>query len=635
MGNYRLLSADTESTNLTMLGLRLWGEARLEYQEKVLPLRKKSLALLYYLAFEKTVDRQKLAELLWENNDPQGNLRVELHYLRKNLSTVGIDAFTNQKNWLTLPEQIKIIEEPQSGMPLLGLERLSRVSEQFEDWLEWRKQTLNTDTNSKIAPSRDTLLLEILQKIRVPSVLVLEGLPGSQRTFFARDLARKLNFLFVEGQSNGGEFVLQFFKNIATLDAETMVQKLVGVVVLARSAFGETPRLILELEQRLSPEQLLKVRLPPLVWSDARRHLLATLSFDQAAHIFLISQGLPGQIQECLDSDSNDLGAPQILNQLQLELRFLPLESRIMLENLAVCPTGLSDEVCKFLGADVHVEEFERRGWFVYTDTWQFKYESVRRLLMEALQPGRRLRMHQRLADFYSRQTNQPILSLYHSYQANPNLDWQQWLPKLTSLQQALLCAWRSSSCTTTPEIERRAQARQCANTHTPFELPLEQPQQFSYCHQNQEIALLEAKKYGTALTFQAGRIIVVESVPNSKSGLVFAKLSQATLLRISGRIHNKEPFGFGISGQAIGLAIGVYGTGEAIQLQPIKAATQFAMQSVLPSVGAFEYWIHVPAKCALHISSQAMCVVEVELTAYATTTSGHTVEAYRLEAAS
>ena len=254
------------------LKLPLWGTAQLEFENQAVPIRKKSLAILYYLALEGATSRDTLADLIWDRLDATSNLRVELHDLRLKLQPLGIQAFPRGQNPLKLPEGI--ILEPgkrntelrsASLQPMEGLERgLDQISTAFEQWLAARRRSLIDPVQATWG--REKLIATLAAQVQNAGVLVLSSLPGFDTTNVVRELARSLNLSFVEGLT-GPAKSLKFLKQPFAQNAlENIIEHTEGVVVVSLSTFGELPRLILELEERLSDSRLIYFDLKPLSW---------------------------------------------------------------------------------------------------------------------------------------------------------------------------------------------------------------------------------------------------------------------------------------------------------------------------------------------------------------------------------
>ena len=593
------------------LHLPVWGSVRLERDGQTVPLRLKALAILYYLGLEGQAERQDLATMFWDNDDPQSNLRVELHHLRSTLKTLNIDAFERNQNPLVLPMSIRIDKQHTKDIPLEGLERLTGVSASFEVWLEWHKRSLLEPS----APpgDREALLSALSVKLPKAGLLILQGLPGSDRTAFAQGLARWLGLNFNEGLS-GNEGVLKYAKSPFPSDLRQQVLSAKGLVVLARSAFGETPRALLELSEALPASRVTELTLAPLSWSEARQGPLAKLRFGRAAGLYIASQGVPSHLRERLCDDSDHPLEPgqlpaapaKMLGKLQLELRYLPMDARIALEKLSVHPASIPDGLATALEVEAHLEEFERRGWLVYRQCWRFAHESVRRILHEGLQPGRRTRTHGRAAAYFAATGHAPA-EAYHRLHAGEPVDWQRVAQQLRAPERSALCQW----------LQRHPQTISDSLEYLP-PAPLEPLWMQDASYEPCEQALLETAHYGEGMTGEHGRVTVVRTSAHSqRCGLVYAPFEEETLLRLRGRALVENTFGFGLEPDADPLAIGIHRSPNRVRLLSTQRGGQHDSQVILPASEQFEHWLLVKPNQPLHISSgMERGVIELELTA-------------------
>ena len=615
LAQQQLTSVHTET-----LHLPVWGSARLERDGQTVPLRLKALAILYYLALEGQADRQELAAMFWDNSDPQSNLRVELHHLRSTLKTLNIDAFGRNQNPLVLPANLRIDKQHTRDQPLEGLERLTGVSASFEVWLEWHRRSL---LEPSAPPSdREALLSELSAKLPKSGLLILQGLPGSDRTGFAQGLARWLGLNFSAGLT-GNEGVLKYAKSPFPSDLRQQVLNAKGLVVLARSAFGEAPRALLELSEALPAQRVTTVTLEPLSWNEARQGPLSGLRFGRAAGLYIASQGVPAHLRERLRDDPDQplkpgqlaIAPAKMLSKLQLELRYLPMEARIALEKLSVHPASIPDGLATALEVEAHLEEFERRGWLTYHQRWHFAHESVRRVLHEGLQPGRRARTHQRAAAYFA-DTGHAAAEAYHRLHAGEAVDWQRVADQLDPPERSALCHWLQSQPETVGD---------------PLEHPLLRPattQPVSFGPH--ELALLETARYGEGMTEEHGHVTVVRTSAHSqRCGLVYAPFEEPALLRLRGRALVENTLGFGLEPDADPLAIGIHRSPNRVRLLSAQRTGQYGNQVILSANEQFEHWLLVKPDQPLHISSgMERGVLELRLEAYAVSNSGQRVEA-------
>jgi hypothetical protein len=616
-----------QTTSESSFLLHLWGNARLEYRDRIVPIRQKALAVLYYLALEGHSPRNTLAALLWDNTDPMSNLRQEIAHLRKVFANYGVDLFPNH-GLLELPSFIQVQTGKHNGMPLEGLE-LQGASEEFELWLEQQRRKLHSTTGT--VWNREDLLDQLATQLRMPSVVILEGLPGSERTAFALRLAARLGLPFIEGLGNV-ERSLRFLKAPYPPEARAFIGKAKsGVTVLARSVFGEASRLQLELTERFASDQIIEVKLPPLTWTEARRGALANMSFNPAAELYLESQGVPSHLSSLIEQTRQNRMMPKslppkLVQKVQLEARFLSLEARIAVERLSVHPGVLSDEVIHALKIEAHLDELERRGWLRYSGGWRFGFESVRRMVYHTLQPGNRTRMHTQLAQFFAqkREQNVDFFEVFHRMMSGEPCNWSEVCARLDAPAKQALELWLQNTLRTPIRP-------------APFEgrpslaLPMRSGAR--------ELALLNSLQYGQGFHCKDGKITIVRSEPSFEAaGTVFGTFEEPALIRLSGSVYDTSHFGLGLSGQAAPLRLGVFGEPSGISLASLHEALRHHNHLWLPIGTQFEYWFYAPKHSALNISTQLETgIIEASLEAWSLAKPGETareVQAYPLEVA-
>jgi len=248
--------------------LPLFGPSRAEGPMGPLPLRRKALGILYYLALEGPTRRERLADLLWGHRVALQNLRSELTHLR---SFFGKEAFRGPV--LTLPPGVELDRTPGSGEAMEGLEDLSPA---FADWVYgWR---------TRLAPGEEgTPFPKRLEAVRPPALVILIGPPGSGQESLAQALAQKLGLPLRHGLGEGaGVFYLS--EPFPPKEVGLALKPLPGrVLVVARSSFGEDPSFLLALRTRFPAEVTVVEQVPCLSWREAVGGPLRHLPFAEAA----------------------------------------------------------------------------------------------------------------------------------------------------------------------------------------------------------------------------------------------------------------------------------------------------------------------------------------------------------------
>ncbi len=599
-------------TNQT-LKLPLWGTAQLEFENQAVPIRKKSLAILYYLALEGATNRDTLADLIWDRLDATSNLRVELHDLRLKLQPLGIQAFPRGQNPLKLPDGI-VLEPAKrttesrntSVQPMEGLERgLDQISTAFEQWLAARRRSLIDPVQATWG--REKLIATLAAQVQNASVLVLSGLPGFDTTNVVRELARSLNLSFVEGLT-GPAKSLKFLKQPFAQNAlENIVDHTEGVVVVSLSTFGELPRLILELEERLGDSRLIYFDLKPLSWVDARSGPLAKISFSQAAQYYLETQGNPTHLQHLLAGTQNKVQGQQpyskIASKIQLEARDLGHQARLALERLSIQPGSIPDGLIQALVAEPYLDELERSGWLRFSDAWYISYESVRRLIYTSNKPGFRVRTHQRAARYFEG-INEPLQAAFHRSGALEPTDWEELIEFSDPVQRLALEYWLSK------ELHRNTR-----NTNAPKKPKTLQKS----IDLKRELPVLENDRFGTGLEFEDSAMRFVRaSMQPEPAGMEFHAFDHDVVICARGQAFSEHLFGMGLSGQAVPLEFGLSGGRPRLILLDINAPSMVGDITVLPLEERFEHWIYIPSGTGFYVHSRLENgIVDLELHAY------------------
>jgi hypothetical protein len=591
------------------LSLPLWGEARIEHRGRPFTVRQKSLALLYYLALEGPTAREELAGMLWDNQDATPNLRVELHHLRQRLQEVGVNAFLRGQNPLVLPDRISLSATRNEGEPLSGLERgLDRVSPGFDHWLDMQRRKLAEPIHYQAIYEHQ--IAALAQRIRVPLVLILNNLPGHDPVEFGRGFARALGLPFVEGLSGPAKAVKFINAPYPKGVLESILENREGIFVLTRPAFGEMPRLLLEIDDQLPEGRVLEFNLQPQSWRELREGALRHEPFQVAAQCYLTSQGNPSHLRELMkfreaegtNPVENDL-IPHFRAKIQLESRYLSMDARLALERLSVQPGHIPDHLIHALGTEPFVEELERRGWLRFDGGWRFASESVRHVLYTGTKSGFRVRTHQRAAESFNLH-GQFVASAYHRLTAHESMNWAPLLEQATPVQQLAMHNWFRHTGQSVPMMH----SRPGLNT-TPV---------CSSATVGEELALLEAARFGHGLTHDHGHLHLVScSHQVERFGIGFVAFDEPALIRVRGRAYLDHFLGVGISGEAVPLQIGL-GTEHQVTLAPTCKKTVIDNNLVLPIGERFDYWLRLPAHAPLQINSRLeQGVIELEVRAY------------------
>jgi hypothetical protein len=367
-----------------------------------------------------------VADLLWGHGRAMANLRVELHGLRRALRAFGIDAFPAGQDPLTLPQRIGLDEGRRAGEAMEGLDGLTGG---FDTWLQYQRLAMSgAGEAGHIAFSEH--VAELASEMRAPFVVFLEGLPFSGRASWARRLASCLAMPFLSGSDGDGSFV-RYLDDDTEFDdslARRIASDRSSVWVVARSAFGEDPHLMLRLRELIPAERMRYVLMPRLSWHQARTGPLADLSEDEASSLYLASGGLLGYLEELLqmrpaEGFGRDVPIPQrALARVKLEARRLSDEARLSVEKLSVHPFELSDTLIDELEVRPSLGELERHRWLRFEGGWSFGSEVVRKIVYAQVPPGRRVEVHRWLANHFEHR-KRPRAARYHLLRSAPEMN--------------------------------------------------------------------------------------------------------------------------------------------------------------------------------------------------------------------
>ena len=382
------------------LQLELGRRARLTRAGEEVPLRRKSLAILVYLALEGPQTRAQLAALLWRPSSGLQNLRVELSAIRR---TLGLRDWARETEHLTLPPSISVKRAGE-----LALENLDFLAPRWDLWLA----NLRQPAKAAAAPFEKGLL-------------ILEAFPGDDVEGYLELLRSRCRgaLCLIEGEEVPSP------------------SRRKGPFVFIRSAFGEDPSMLLRLRAAFPPEHTRYQSIPPIPFAE----LEARLGFEAAARLWLASAGRGAHIEEALRAE---LPYPiKLRTQYALEARHLPQTARRALEILALHPGPVPEAAIEdWLGEEI--EALLTRRWLKHTRRgWRFRDPVARRTLVAAADESLRIRRHKELAARLAE--IQPLGAAYHDLK-------QEWVPRWPEMElapwaRALLDELRGRPQTPTP----------------------------------------------------------------------------------------------------------------------------------------------------------------------------------------
>lgn len=576
-------------TQLAIAQLPLYGPAGLFAKGKKVSLRSKSLAILYYLAIEGPISRAAMAELLWEHASARQNLRVELYELRHALRKLGIVAFEGRCDPLMMPPGIMLDTTSQNGQIIEGLER---VSNSYREWLLGLRGRA-AEASELPADQIQIQASELAQQIEPPFLLIVKGSPLAGFKSFALQLARELGLPFVEGAEGSATAV----RYLPLPQTEEQIRRVLrddkSLWVLPTAPFGEDDSTLLELRAQWPAERARFVTLSPLTWPAAAQGWLQKLSFAKAAEIYLRSGGDAAHLKRLLEvyrSGQETLPLPQqVRAAYQRESRFLSYSARLALERLSVHPGPLDEGLIEVLDAYTHLDELERRGWLAYEEEWQFASEPARRVLYQALQPGRRAEYHRAAARYFSTK-GEPIARLYHERSAQQGRLPLELPPGLSSWARVV---WSQPEAPTPlPDCEDGIELG--------GEVFCEPPE-------------IHGSGWGS---YDSRYFFVRNGPPYRDNELMFPGSEEPVLIHLHGQGFVQNVLNVGLDGERIPLLLRV-GNREVALFATVPDVVSTGSLTMFP-IEKIDVWIALPPGKPLRFSSGAeRIVVEFEIESY------------------
>lgn len=379
--------------------LHLWGPEGLTIDGRSIKLRRKGLALLFYLAIEGATRRERIADLLWDQAGASQNLRVELHRLKASVAPHGLRLFSDCTRSLKLAEGVRLDDSRRPGMILEGLDDLAVGYQEWLDQLRLAKPRLQD------VRLHGALIDELAEHVAPPYVLVVVGNPGSGRRQLARDLAHRLGLPISERFAEMPVVRYVVSEEAPLQLADTIASDARNVWVVERSAFGEDPDFLVKLRSVVAAERMRFVRLSPLPWWEAKQLLPSDTSFGEGARLFLASTGNPSYLNELLKlreqvEPGTELPVPLSMRaKFALEARRLTPQARRSLEKLSIHCGAISDPVLRALDVGPELTELETACWLEFDGvSWRFKSELARRMLADVVPRGARHQTRESLA---------------------------------------------------------------------------------------------------------------------------------------------------------------------------------------------------------------------------------------------
>lgn len=593
------------SNNPRQARLHLYGPASLTIGGETPRLRRKGLALLYYLAVEGPTRRERAADLLWNRSGVSQNLRVELHRLKAALQEVGLKPFEGTGDTLRLSPNIRLDNTPRAGTMMEGLDDVSAA---FQDWLDRQRLASPKAVGGHL---RNELIDDLAETIAAPYVMVLVGNPGSGRRDLASELARRLELPFID--TNVSTVTGPAVRYVVSEDAEPHLARQVAndsqsVWVLQRSPFGEDPDLLLQLRSVIAPERMRFVRLDPLRWWDVQAALPEGTSFAEGARLFLASGGNPRYLNEVLKlrervGAGGDLPVPLTMRaKFALETRRLSADARRALESLCIYRGPLSSEILNAMCSEAVLAELEYTGWLRFSgNTWRLGDDLARRMIADAVPEGARRRLHAALASALQREGSERAAAAHLK---------------------------ASMSGVLSPNLVMSEDQGPAPTTMT--------------VKVGNEVLLDEPSVSNGSVRVAGDKVLFSRSGEPCVSSVSWALDEGPLLLRVRGRASVSDECSWDQTGRSTTVALTFPGA-RATEVHVCQTAEAYHSPDQpirLPVNGLFEYWLLAPAAPELRIeSSSHSAVVELRVNAFTPgvadpmATAGHGfVEAILLE---
>ena len=547
--------------NLDSYRLPLYGAARLERSGETVPIRRKALAILYFLALEGVTRREELADLLWPHPGSSVNLRAELHYLRKNFGVELAGA-----PGLLEPCNKAILDiSRQKGDALEGLEGLSAA---FDAWLTRKRFELGARPVGG-GPLFDTAALAA--DLPVPGLWILAGPIGVGKLRLAKALAAELDLPFHEGWRPGFEGLSFLGEPLPNLEELERPRDWPRVLVVARPPLGEEPSLILKLRAVYPSERIRYLEMPHLSFVEAQA-LLGDLPFADAARYYLRSRGRDELLEEMVRA-RHEMPL-KFRAAYKIEARRLRRRSRLALERISVCPESINAELARRSGSEEDLEELERRGWLLYDGGWRFADPVARRALEHDLPTGLKHQYHLRAASVWE-EAGEQLIAAWHRLQSGKSRHPQQ-------------IAYR----------EGQKYATALLGSETGGNLSKKR------IRVGEALPLLESSRRGVGLE-QLGStwFLLRPEFAGEPTWLEFEPFEEDALLHVFGQLWTYAPLsGAFQDGPPLVLHVG----GLRLGLGPVNEVKPLDDLWLLPALGSFEYYLPMPAGTLLAIESSA-----------------------------
>lgn len=602
----------TVTTKTNKILFYLYGPVRLKHKGKSLKIQRKSLGILSYLAIEKVARRELLADLLWEGTLGSNSLRVELYKLRKMFSKLGFEDFATE-NLIEFPTFITIVEQSNQGQFLEGLEGLSFS---YQEWLETIRAKPKK-VNSNFTFVSEKLLQNILEQIQAPYLIFIQGLPGSGRLNFAKEIAISLDLPLLEDSNNQLKAVRVLRAESILDDAylKRILQDSNSIWLVICSSLQEDTSTLLKLRHAYPPDNTSYLQLTAVPWQEARKKFLSKIPFPEAAQIYHHAGGYLAFLQELLQlRPSNGFGNKlPLLRRLQasykLEAQRLSRGAYLVLEKLCVHPNNLPEGLLEALSANLYLDELERCGWLVFQNSWRFVNNHVRYMIYQQLKAGQRNYHHTFLAEYFA-STENYVASIYHQEQAQNK--------SLCLTPQHFLTDWQNLILT---------------QSNVKGNLPAIQKITSTTTNLGKQIFPLKTTYFGEGIevctpnTNSTNQIFLVRTpLMSYDSGFKCLLKNESYYLHLKGNVYVENTIGLGATKNNVPLqlTLNLFGREKHVYFTRYKQAVKSDIGHILlPLTEYLDYWLIINNAKEIQLHSQAATAIfELQFSFFAKATS-------------
>ena len=603
-----MLTSELSRVNSTTLHLRTRGPALLYGSSGKLQLRRKALAILYYLAFEGPTRRERLADLLWDSPDPLANLRVELNAINRVLKDFDIVFCDRYQDPLELPREVQVdLSGP--GHEDEILDGLDGLGEGFQEWLDWRRTRLRATRPIEFDFAAE--LDALTGSLRAPHLLVVEPQPCETALPFAEALSQRLRLPLLPLAASGKGLRYAAPPHPHGLPERIQAER-GSIWRFERPFFGDDPSELLELRSRLHSSEISYLRLPSNRWFRERSLRLGHYDFGTAARLYLAATGHPGYLAELLTfAESEQLPVLQKYRAaIELEIRKLSPACRTALVGLAIRSRSSAESSSALPETMDCLAELVEHRWLEYSASgWRFTSPFARVILVKSLQEGLRQATHSQQAAILE-QLGKPVPALIQRLMAGDDVPGSEFVGKLKP--------WAHEAMGRRLDLPSRLQpiAPQPANVS------------------RRENYVEAGKSYGDGVEHSGATAAFVRHGQSpAPSGVALTLPAKPVLVQISGEARIENNQGIGLFGDAVPLRL-VLDDDVVATFAPDQPPGQVDGQLLLPLPGKFSYWFLSSGSRQLAVESACESgIVQFDVRCFDEEEAGASVDAWALKA--